>query len=129
MKKPVNMGLAVAIASGRSIKAWAAENGVPPATAYRMSRSKECRDVVTEIRRRSKDRAIGILSKHLVAAAGEIGKLVSKAAAETTRLAASRAVIADLLTLEGDATIHAALSELDRRMAAQEAARANGGSY
>ena len=109
--------LALAIAGGGAVRAWADANGVPPRTAYSWSRSPEVRALVGRIRRRAIDRAIGRLSKHANAAAETIRKLADSATSEAVRLQAARAVLADLITVTNYAALEARLDAVERRIA------------
>jgi hypothetical protein len=108
--------LALAIATGRTVKAWATAHDVPVRTAYTWARSPEVRRRVRRIRRRAIDRAVGRLSRHAAAAAGRIAKLARDAQSEAIRLQAARAVLADLMQVTDYA-------DLDDRITALERAR------
>jgi hypothetical protein len=108
--------LALAIATGRTVRAWAREHEVPERTAYKWARSDEVKDQVRRIRRRAIDRAIGRLSRYASAAAQQIANLAEGATSEAVKLHAARAVLADLMQV-------ANYAELDDRIAALERAR------
>src|SRR5262249_46727643 len=123
MSKRVNRehrsSLALAIAAGETVAAWARAHAVAKRTAYRWSRSPEVRQLVEQVRRRTIDRAVGRLSKHATAAAEQIGRLAAKAESEAIQLAASRAVLADLMTVSNYATLEARIADVERRIHAQ----------
>jgi hypothetical protein len=98
-------GLALAMAAGETVAAWARENQVPVRTARTWSNSPEVRKLVQRIRRRVIDRAVGRLSKNATAAADEIVRLAKKAASEAVRLNAARAVLAELMAVSNYATL------------------------
>ena len=108
--------LALALATGRTVRAWAKEHDVPERTAYKWARSPEVLTMVRRIRRRAIDRAVGRLSRYASAAAGQIAKLAKGAESESVKLQAARAVLADLMQV-------ANYAELDDRIAALERAR------
>jgi hypothetical protein len=112
--------LALAIAGGSTVKAWAESHQVPARTAYTWAREEGVCALVEEIRRRAVDRAIGRLARHATAAAGEIGRLATKAESEATRLNAARAVLADLLTVSDYASLERRLTELEKRHARED---------
>ena len=108
--------LALALATGRTVKAWATAHDVPGRTAYSWARSPEVKKRVRRIRRRALDRAVGRLSRHAAAAADRIAKLADAAQSEAVQLQAARAVLADLMHV-------ANYADLDDRIAALERAR------
>jgi hypothetical protein len=108
--------LALAIAAGRTVAAWAQDNQVPRRTAYRWARSREVLQLVQQIRRRAIDRAIGTLARHATAAAEEIGRISTKGETDAIKLAASRAVLADLMTVSNYATLEARVAALEDRV-------------
>lgn len=124
MKKSNITALAMAIAGGRSIASWCKETGVSRRTGYRLSKTPECQRLVHDIRRRAIDRAIGQLARHAARASAQIARLSSSAGSEAIRLNASRAVLADLLAVQGHAELEQQIQELKRRLDAQEARRA-----
>jgi hypothetical protein len=109
--------LALALATGRTVKAWAKGHEVPERTAYTWARSPEVRKQVRRIRRRAIDRAIGRLSRNATAAADQIARLAKGAASEAVRLHAARAVLADLMTVSNYAALEQRLAEVERRIA------------
>jgi len=109
-------GLALAMAAGETVAAWARENQVPVRTARTWSNSPEVRKLVRRIRRRVIDRAVGRLSKNATAAADEIVRLAKKAASEAVRLNAARAVLAELMAVSNYATLEGRLAEVERRI-------------
>src|SRR5450755_1214825 len=57
--------LALAIANGTSVTAWARGNEMPKRTAYRWAREPEVRAAVESYRRRAVDRAIGRMARRV----------------------------------------------------------------
>jgi len=104
----------VAVASGQSIKAWAREHDIPVRTCYLWTHRPEFKAKVESIRNRITDRAVGELTRSRVQAVREMGRLSTKAQHEPTRLAACRAVVADLAALKNQ--------DLARRVEALETA-------
>jgi len=109
--------LALAMAAGGTVAAWARDNDVAGRTAYTWSRSPEVRDLVERIRRRAIDRAIGRLSRNATAAADQIARLAREAESEAVKLNAARAVLADLMSVSNYAALEKRLAEIERRMA------------
>jgi len=124
MQKPILATLAVAIAAGQSIASWCRETGAKKRSAYRMAKTPECQELVRKIRSRAIDRAIGRLARHAAKSVDQIVKLSSSAESEAVRLNAARAVLADLLAVQGHAELEAEIRELKQRLDAQEARRA-----
>jgi hypothetical protein len=109
--------LALAMATGHAVIAWAREHSVPERTASTWSRSPDVLHQVEAIRRQAIDRAIGRLTDHVAAAADEIGRLAQAAASEAVQLAACRAVLADLMGMSDYAVLEHRLAEIERRIA------------
>ena len=106
--------LALAIAAGGTVRAWAKQHDVPERTAYTWARSPEVQKQVRRIRRRAIDRAIGRLSQHAAAAADQIARLAKDALSEAVRFQAARAVLADLMTVSNYAALEERITELER---------------
>ena len=109
--------LALALAAGGTVKAWADAHGVPERTARTWSHSPEVLDQVAAIRRAVLDRAIGRLSDHAIAAADQIAALARDAASEAVKLQAARAVLADLMAVSNYAALEDRLADVERRIA------------
>jgi hypothetical protein len=109
--------LAMALASGGTVTAWAAANpAVKKRTAYSWSRSREVLDQVEAIRRAALEQAIGRLSTNATDSAEEIARLAKEAASESVRLQAARAVLAELMTVSNYAALERRLAEIERRL-------------
>ena len=67
--------LALAIANGASVVAWAHGNEVPKPTAYRWAAEPNVRATVESCRRRALDQAVGRMAKRVTWAADEIAEL------------------------------------------------------
>jgi hypothetical protein len=113
--------LALAMAGGSTVSAWAEANAVPERTAYTWSRSPEVLDQVQAIRRLAVDRAVGRLSENAIAAADAIARLAREAQSESVQLQAARAVLADLMTVSNYAALEQRLAEVERRIRARPA--------
>jgi hypothetical protein len=113
--------LALALAAGGTVKAWALAHDVPARTAYTWARSTEVRERVLRIRRRAIDRAIGRLSRQASVAAGRIVRLARGAESESVQLQAARAVLADLMAVSNYAALEGRLAEVERRIARAQA--------
>ena len=97
--------LAVFLAQGGQVIAWAQKNKVPQRTAYRLSHTKECAARIAEIRHAVANRVVGHVSRHAVGAVKVIAAIMnSENAPETTRLAAAKVLldrVADLSSWSG----------------------------
>jgi hypothetical protein len=101
--------LALAIARGQSIDAWAKKNEVPRSTAFRWASEPNVRREVEATRRRALGRAIGRLSSVALKAADGILTLAKGAESESVQLRACRAILADQMAV-------AKFSDLEFRM-------------
>ena len=102
--------LALAIAQGKSVTAWARDNRVPTSTAYRWASDPEVRATVASARRRAMDRAIGVMAKHAIHASDQIAELARSAESESVRLRALRLMFSRV-------SVVAKVSDLAYRMA------------
>jgi hypothetical protein len=108
--------LALALAGGTTVKAWAESNGVAERTAYAWARSREVLDQVDAIRRTVFEQAIGQLSNHVTEAAAEIARLAKEADSESVRLSAARAVLAELMSVSSYAALDRRMVDIERRL-------------
>jgi hypothetical protein len=102
--------LALALARGDSVAAWARDNQVPKTTAFRWARSPAVRLEVECCRRRIIDQAVGILVGHADWAREQIVTIAMRAESESVRLAACRAILSSRTGL-------CRFEKLDRRLA------------
>jgi hypothetical protein len=116
--------LAVAIASGESITAWAKQRSVSRRTAYEWSRSKGIRRRVASLRRRALDRAVGKLTKGAMSAADVLLKIATGGEQESVRLQAARAILSDLASLSDFAKVQRKIAEIEKRLDERDAAQA-----
>jgi hypothetical protein len=108
--------LAVAIATGESAAAWASQNGVDKRTAQRWAREPELRAAVESIRRRVIDGAVGIMIKNMKKATTQIVTLGESADSESVRLAASRAVLSDMMTVYKFGELEKRMTEIEEHI-------------
>ena len=88
--------LALAIAQGISVTAWACANGVSRRTAFHWAKDPLVRKTVESCRRRMTEQAIRRLVKHTAGAADGIGMLAKVARSESVKLEEFRAILADM---------------------------------
>ncbi|MGO9469335.1 MAG: hypothetical protein ACLQIB_16085 [Isosphaeraceae bacterium] len=105
--------LALAIARGASITAWARANHVAVATAYEWASEPQVRGSLESCRRRALDRAIGRMARRATWAAGQIAKLGRDARSESVRLAALRAALSDMIAVTKFAGLEVRMTEIE----------------
>jgi len=105
--------LAVAIAQGNSVDAWARNNGVPRSTAFRWAAEPEVRRAVESHRRRTRDRAIGRLNRRMIWASDRIAQLASAAESESVQLRALRAIFSEEVSVSKFSNLEFRMSEIE----------------
>jgi len=113
------MLLAVAIAEGTPVAAWASRAGVPERTAYHWAAQPEVRAEVESIRRRALDEAIGRLAKRATWAVDGIVNLGENADSESVRLSALRAVMSDFIAVSRFSGLEGRVAELEEQSLAR----------
>jgi len=111
--------LALAIAHGQSIKAWALRNEVPKTTAYRWANQPDVRRQVHDWRRRCLDRALGGMAGHSMRAVRHIIKLGESAESESVQLQAQRAILLDQITVAKQASLEYRMSQIEENIRAR----------
>src|SRR5262245_59850441 len=87
--------LALALAQGISVTHWARANKVPRPTAYRWARDPNVRKVIETYRRRTLDRAIGMMVKRAPWTVGQISVLARDGDTDSVRLRALKTILSD----------------------------------
>jgi hypothetical protein len=108
--------LALAIARGQSIDAWAKQNEVPRSTAFRWANEPEVRREAEATRRRALGQAIGRLSSFAMKAASRIITLAKEADSESVQLRASRAVLADQIAVAKFSDLEYRVTEVEEQL-------------
>ena len=108
--------LALAIAEGESIIAWAQENGVPERTAFRWASDPEVGREAEATRRRALGRAIGRLSSVALKAANGIVTLATEAESESVQLRAWRAILADRMAVAKFSDLEYRITEIEEQI-------------
>jgi hypothetical protein len=114
-RKSKKMLLAMAVAEGEAVAAWARNNGVPERTAYQWAKESDFAASVESLRRRMVDRAVGRLASITVAAADRIKTLSEDANSESVKLSANRAVFTDYIALSKYAGLEGRVARLEER--------------
>jgi hypothetical protein len=113
--------LALAIANGTSVTAWARGNQVPKRTAYRWAGEPKVRAAVESYRRRAVDQAIGRMARRVTWATDGIAKLAEGAASESVKLTALRAILSDMMAVSQFAGLEQRITELEQQFDEQTA--------
>ena len=108
--------LALAIARGQSIDAWAKKNVVTRSTAFRWASEPEVRREVEATRRRALGRAIGRLSSVALKAANGIASLAKGAESESVQLRAWRAILADNMAVSKFSDLEYRMTEIEEQL-------------
>jgi len=108
--------LALAVAGGKSVAAWAREHEIPRRTAYTWAQTPEFKAAVESYRRRANDRAIGRLVRYATWAAAKLVKLAREAKSESVQLAATRAILMDRMTVADHAELEQRLAEIEKQL-------------
>ena len=111
--------LALAIARGTSIYAWARQNDVPTSTAYEWANKPDVRRQVEEWRRGSLDHALGLLARHCVWAVNGMTKLGETAESQSVQLSARRAILHDLMKVSDFSNWEYRLAQLEEKQRAR----------
>ncbi len=112
--------LALMIARGKTINAWATQNDVPLRTAYRWSREPQVRGEVQEWRRFVLDLTIGRLARLSLKATDGIAKLGRGAESESVQLRAWRAVLADQMAVAKFSDLEDRVTEVEELIKARD---------
>jgi hypothetical protein len=112
--------LALAIARGESVQAWAKQNQVPGRTARRWAQEPQVRIQIEAWRRRALDRAIGRMAGLAFNAAQGIATLAKDAESESIQLRAWRAIIADQMAVAKFANLENRILQLEERAREQQ---------
>ena len=108
--------LALAVAGGKSVAAWAQEHNIPRRTAYTWAKSPEFKAAVESYRRRANDRAVGRLVRYATWAVTRLVKLAKGAKSEAVQLAATRAILMDRLAIADNAELERRMADIERQL-------------
>ena len=111
--------LALAIARGVSIAAWARKNEVSRRPAFYWAKEPKVREEVDEWRRHSLNRAIGRMAGRATKAADGIAALAENAESESVRLRAWRAILADQMAVAKFSTLEYRLVDIEEQVQAR----------
>ena len=105
--------LAMVIARGGSVIAWAKKNEVAERTAFYWAKDPKVREEVEEWRRHSFDQALGRMNSRSRKAADGIFKLASGAESEAVQLRAWRTMLSDQMAMAEHSTLDRRMLELE----------------
>jgi hypothetical protein len=108
--------LALALAKGVSVTAWARKHEVPRPTVYRWAREREVRKAVESHRQRSIDRAVGRMTDRFTWATDQIAVLGREAESEAVRLSALRSILADMMAVSEYSGLAQRLTDMEERL-------------
>jgi hypothetical protein len=114
--KSLKPQLAIALAQGKSVAAWARGAGVPIRTAYRWSKDPKVRKAVEAHRRHWIDRAVGMLSGKATWSVGRITKLADNAESESVRLGALRGMLTDMIAVSKYFALEDRMASIEERL-------------
>jgi hypothetical protein len=116
VRRHKKINLAVAIAEGESIGAWAQHNEVPKRTAFRWARDPKVRREVEACRRRALNQAIGRLTGMAMNAVEGIVALAKEADPESVQLLAWRAILADQIAVSKFSDLEYRMTEIEEQL-------------
>jgi hypothetical protein len=113
--------LAIALAHGVSVGAWARAHDVPRSTVYRWALEPEVRKMSEACRRRLMDQAIGRVTKRTSWIFGGITKLAECAESESVRLKALRGLLSDMMAVSRFSVLESRMVEIEEQISEQRA--------
>jgi hypothetical protein len=116
VRRHKKINLALAVAEGESITAWAKENGVPERTAFYWAKDPKVRREVDACRRRALNQAIGRLTGMAMNAVDGIAHLAQGAESESVQLRAWRGVLADQIAVSKFSDLEYRMAEIEEQL-------------
>ena len=108
--------LALALAQGVSVTAWARANGVTKPTAYRWANEADALATVESCRRRASYRAVGTMLRRANWAVEAITWLATSADFESVKLRALRAILAELMAISQDTELEDRIARIEEQL-------------
>ena len=118
-RKNTKTYLALAIAQGVSVAAWARANEVSRRTAFSWAKDPLVRKAADSYRRRVIDQAIGRMTKQTTLAADTVISIAKEAASDSVRLRAARSLYLDMITVSKYSGLETRVTEIEDRVAQQ----------
>jgi hypothetical protein len=119
VRRHKKINLALAIAGGESIAAWAQQNGVSERTAFYWAKDPKVRREVEACRRRVVNQAIGRLTGMTTKAVDGITNLAQEADSESVQLRAWRAILADMMSVSKFSDLEYRMAEIEEQLEKQ----------
>src|SRR5438270_3143173 len=116
VRRDKKIQLALAIAGGESIAAWANQNGVSERTAFYWAKAPKVRREVDACRRRALNEAIGRMTRISMNAVDGIVTLAKEAESESVQLRAWRAVLGDMMSVSKFSDLEYRMTELEEQV-------------
>ena len=108
--------LAVALAQGCSITAWARDNNVPRPTVYRWAKDPEVRKEMQECRRRIIDRTVGMMVKRLPCVVPKLAILATDSESESVRLRAIKILFTDMMAMSKFSCLEERMTQIEEKL-------------
>jgi Homeodomain-like domain len=108
--------LAVALARGISVSAWAQAHNVPRPTVYRWASEPEVRQEIAACRRRMVDQVVGLMVKRARKAVAGIGALADGAESETVRLKALLSILSQMMAVSRFGDLEQRMTEIEEQL-------------
>ncbi len=116
MQRGTKAQLAVALAHGCSITASARDNNVPRPTVYRWAREPEFRKAMQACRRRTLDRAVGMMVKRVPWAVPKLVGLAADAESESVRLRAIKTLFTDMMAMSKFSCLEERMTQIEEKL-------------
>ena len=110
------INLALAVAEGESISAWARQNGVSERTVFYWAKDPKVRREVEACRRRALNEAIGRMTRMSMNAVDGIVTLAKEANSESVQLRAWRAILADMMSVSKFSVLEYRMTEIEEEL-------------
>jgi hypothetical protein len=108
--------MAMAIATGTTVRQWAIKQGIPERTCYDWSRTPGFRTQVTDIRRRFIDANVGMLVVASSRATCKLVNLLDSSFSPSIQLSAARTILENVIHISNWADYEDRMSAVERRL-------------
>jgi hypothetical protein len=119
VRRHKKINLALAIAGGESIAAWAQQNGVSERTAFYWAKDPKVRREVDAYRRRALNQAIGQLTGMTTKAVDGITSLAQEADSESVEPREWRVILADMMSVSKFSVLEDRMTEIEEQLSAR----------
>jgi hypothetical protein len=116
VRRHKKINLALAIAGGESITAWAKQNEVSERTAFYWAKDSKVRRQVEACRRRVVNQAIGRLTGMTTMAVDRIANLAQEADSESVQLRACRGILTDMISVSKFSDLEYRMTEIEEEL-------------